>query len=386
MRNRQRLQGEFASPLISKEAVTNPPSSTMGKVLLTPGIIETKGIAGLVSESWLSLFSNIGQATLTLLKTIAGGMAAGAMVVGSLFDLGVTYFNKKLRQRKTRYVTSLITLGVAGGVVLPAMVGLITFPPLVVPLVFLGLVNMGAARESYHLYKLQQEIEEDNAALEDCSNQLRMLSQSPRTTETETSNQRRLTDCAKLRNKYVTLAKKIAVNKIKARHLTDRRDLSLASNIAIGFLIASVLIAPLFPPLAPACAAVGLSLFLVCNLAKWASTLSEKREIKKELTRQQGYELQVEKQKVDSAQQLAPVVCLSNSRIAQALSSQPGSPVSSPRETSYIPLSDGSNKSSPSSHHSGISLQEAGLGLADNQDEPESEDNLTSSDVSSPRL
>lgn len=219
-----------------------------------------KAIAEVVKE----LTEKIGVPAIGLLGKISGGIAGGSIAIESLFDLYSTASNKNIRQRKTRYATSLAILA-ASAVVIPILIGAIVTAPIVLPLIFAGITTISLYREQYIISSLQKTIQQQNIDLQRLRQKTNIESHI-------------------LKHDIAIKKNAIAANEVSLKYTTYRRNTKILSYISIGLLILSVVI----PPAAPILAAVGLGIFVVSSLMQTVFGYQEKSALKKLASQKQN--------------------------------------------------------------------------------------------------
>jgi hypothetical protein len=143
--------------------------------VLTTG--DLSGSVGFVTNIYLKVLQLSDQVATTarvFFEVISSPLALGVMAAGTLLDTYMVWRNEKMKQRKTRYLANLATLGLLA-VAIPIVMGIIAAPVVAVPLIFLGVNLLGRAKDNYILQQTRLDIQNEESAIREKEEELRSL-------------------------------------------------------------------------------------------------------------------------------------------------------------------------------------------------------------------
>jgi hypothetical protein len=251
-------------------------SSTIStSVLITEKALEFGGFS---SPSWLSMavdYSNTALGYATVLLPIV----LFSMVFSGINDPLKALFDEKTEARGFTIFEGFFKAGLAIEGLRMAM-GALTAPAFAMPLIFIGIILAGAAKEHAllnsardQIIELEREIKSDKGKLQNLIN----LKYTQGGYEAAKQDPRVIF----LSTRIAENQKKLAINQVKEKSLVESRDRLLAIGlVSVAFLVASALCPPLSAT-AIVLSVIGMTLFLGLNRHLRRLKVETKAEIEK---------------------------------------------------------------------------------------------------------
>jgi hypothetical protein len=299
-RSRNRKEGYTQIEDIELDEISSKPPKVPGILVNALTSVDLTALTGFLAKSIVELkqlarlAAEIGTDLLKLLGHIFGGILGAGLAISSILDIYGTATNSELKQRKTRYATSFVTLA-AAAVIIPILVGALIAAPIVVPLLFIGVIGVSIYRDQYILSSLRKTINQQEEELKTIQDEyeIAIINGNP-------------SEIRQISYKKELKENELAANKISEKYTRYRRNTKIASLVGIGLLIGGLF----FPPLA----AVGLGMFLVTNIMQTVFNVKEKSALRK---------LAAEKQEIIAANNETQSVTIDHNKISRGLGVNP---------------------------------------------------------------